>query len=45
MVELWKMSFHFFPLEEMILCLFTHWWDEIELPGHRIRFLNVERTE
>lgn len=38
-IKLWQLSFHFVPLEEMILSLLTHWWNEIELPGHRVCLL------
>lgn len=38
-VDLWKLSFHLLPLEEMILGLLTHRRNQIKLPGHRIRFL------
>lgn len=38
-VDLWKLSFHFLPLEEMILSLLAHRRNQIKLPGHRIRFL------
>lgn len=39
MIELWQLSFHFVPLEEVIFCLLTHWWNQIKLPGYRVRFL------
>lgn len=39
MVELRKLSFHFLPLEEMILSLLAHRWNKIKLSGHRIGFL------
>ncbi len=39
MEELGKLHLHFLPLEHVILRLFTDWWDLVELPGHRIRFL------
>lgn len=38
-IQLWELSFHFVPLEEVIFRLLTHWWNQIKLPGHRIRFL------
>lgn len=38
-IKLWQLSFHFVPLEEMILGLLTHWWNEVELPGHRVCLL------
>lgn len=38
-VDLWELSFHFLPLEEMILGLLAHRRNQIKLPGHRICFL------
>ena len=40
MIELWELSLHLFPLEEVILGLLTHWRDEVELPGYRVRLLH-----
>lgn len=42
-VELRKLHLHFFPLKEVILGLFTHRGDQVELPRHRIRFLCTGR--
>ena len=38
-IEFRQLNFHFVPLEEVILCLLTHWWNQIKLPGHRVCFL------
>lgn len=44
MIELWQLSFHFVPLEEVIFCLLTHWWNQIKLPGYRVRFLGKYKS-
>lgn len=41
-VKFRKLNFYFLPLEEMILCLLTHWRDEIKLSCHWIRLLEIK---
>lgn len=44
-IELWELSFHFVPLEEMIFRLLTHWWNQIKLPGHGVPFLGEHKRQ
>lgn len=39
-VELWQLHLHLFSLKQMVLCLFTHWRNQIELSGHRVGLLS-----
>lgn len=32
--EVRELHFHFLSLEHVVLCLFTDWWDLVELPSH-----------
>lgn len=38
-VELWQLRLHLLSLEQMVLSLFTHWRNQIELSGHGVGFL------
>ena len=42
-VELWQLHLHLLSLKQMVLCLFTHRRDQIELSGHGIGLLHVVR--
>lgn len=33
-VELWQLHLHLLSLKQMVLSLFTHWRNQIELSGH-----------
>lgn len=44
MVELWKLDLHLLSLEKMVLGLFTHGRDHIELPGYGVGFLGRKET-
>lgn len=39
-VELWQLHLHLLSLKQMVLCLFTHWRNQIELSGHGVGFLS-----
>ena len=38
-VELWQLHLHLLSLKQMVLSLFTHWRDQIELSGHGVGLL------
>ena len=38
-VELWQLHLHFLSLKQVVLSLFTHWRDQIELSGHGVGLL------
>jgi len=42
MVKFRQLHLYFLSLEEVILCLLTHWRDQIKLPRHRISLLVME---
>lgn len=44
MVELRQLHLDLLPLEEMILCLLTHWRNQVKLPRYRICFLERENN-
>lgn len=37
--ELRELHLHLFPLEHVVLGLLADWRNQVELPGHRVRFL------
>lgn len=39
-VELWQLHLHLLSLKQIVLCLFTHWRNQIELSGHGVGLLS-----
>lgn len=39
-VEFRQLHLHLFSLKQMVLCLFTHWRNQVELSGYRVGLLS-----
>lgn len=39
-VELWQLHLHLLSLKQMVLSLFTHWRNQVELSGHGVGLLS-----